>query len=129
LAQEVQRQSGTEALMCIAIAATALITGATLGAAAMPSAPQQTAANGRGNYNVVKHALLGLSGNDDENPNKDQVNRTEVMLKRLGKTYEFHRYGGAGHAFFNIMRASYRPEQAADGWAKVFAFLRKHLAA
>jgi carboxymethylenebutenolidase len=73
--------------------------------------------------------LLGLFGNDDENPNKDQVNRTEAILKRLGKTYEFHRYDGAGHAFFNTMRASYRPEQAADGWAKVFAFLRKHLVA
>ena len=45
--------------------------------------------------------LLGLFGNDDENPNKDQVNRTEAILKRLGKTYEFHRYDGAGHAFFN----------------------------
>jgi carboxymethylenebutenolidase len=73
--------------------------------------------------------LLGLFGNDDENPNKDQVDRTEAILKRLGKTYEFHRYDGAGHAFFNTMRASYRPEQAADGWTKVFAFLRKHLAA
>ena len=50
------------------------------------------------------------------------------MLKRLGKTYEFHRYDGAGHAFFNTMRASYRPERATDGWAKIFAFLRNHLA-
>jgi carboxymethylenebutenolidase len=73
--------------------------------------------------------LLGLFGNDDENPNRDQVNRTEATLKRLGKAFEFYRYDGAGHAFFNTTRASYRPEQAADGWAKVFAFLRKHLAA
>jgi carboxymethylenebutenolidase len=72
--------------------------------------------------------LLGLFGNDDENPNADQVNRTEATLKRLGKTYEFHRYDGAGHAFFNTMRVAYRPEQAADGWNKVFAFLRKNLA-
>jgi len=73
--------------------------------------------------------LLGLFGNDDENPNADQVNRTEATLKRLGKNYEFHRYDGAGHAFFNTMRVAYRPEQAADGWKKVFAFYRKHLAA
>ena len=33
--------------------------------------------------------LLGLFGNDDENPNRDQVNRTEAVLKKLGKTYEF----------------------------------------
>ncbi|HEY2136725.1 MAG TPA: dienelactone hydrolase family protein [Xanthobacteraceae bacterium] len=73
--------------------------------------------------------LLGLFGNDDQNPNADQVNRTEAVLKRLGKTYEFHRYDGAGHAFFNTSRTAYRPEQAADGWEKVFAFLRKQLAA
>lgn len=45
--------------------------------------------------------LLGLFGNDDPNPNPDQVNRTEAMLKKLGKTYEFYRYDGVGHAFFN----------------------------
>ena len=73
--------------------------------------------------------LLGLFGNDDENPNRDQVNRTEAVLKKLGKNYEFHRYDGCGHAFFNTMRPSHRPEQALDGWNKVFAFLRKHLGA
>ena len=73
--------------------------------------------------------LLGLFGNDDENPNRDQVNRTEAVLKKLGKTYEFHRYDGAGHAFFNAARPAYRPEQAHDGWNKVFAFFRRHLAA
>jgi carboxymethylenebutenolidase len=74
--------------------------------------------------------LLGLFGNDDENPNRDQVNRTEAVLKKLGKTYEFHRYDGAGHAFFNYSRGpAYRAEQAADGWKKVFAFLNKNLAA
>src|SRR5215831_10864773 len=64
--------------------------------------------------------LLGLFGNDDENPDRDQVNRTEAVLKKLGKSYEFHRYDGAGHAFFNAARPAYRPEQALDGWDKVF---------
>ena len=74
--------------------------------------------------------LLGLFGNDDENPNADQVNRTEAVLKKLDKNYEFHRYDGAGHAFFNYARGpAYRAEAAADGWKKVFAFLNKHLAA
>ena len=73
--------------------------------------------------------LLGLFGNDDENPNRDQVNRTEAVLKKLGKTYEFYRYDGAGHAFFNAARPAYRPEQALDGWNKVFSFFHKHLAA
>jgi carboxymethylenebutenolidase len=56
------------------------------------------------------------------------VNRTEAVLKKLGKNYEFHRYDGAGHAFFNTSRVAYRAEQAADGWKKVFAFYNKHLA-
>jgi carboxymethylenebutenolidase len=77
----------------------------------------------------MRSPLLGLFGNDDENPNRDQVNRTEAALKKLGKNYEFHRYDGAGHAFFNTARTAYRAEQAADGWAKVFTFYRKYLAA
>ena len=59
---------------------------------------------------------------------RDQVNRTEAVLKKLGKNYEFHRYDGAGHAFFNTRAASpTAPKQAADGWKKVFAFFNKHL--
>jgi carboxymethylenebutenolidase len=77
----------------------------------------------------LRAPLIGIFGNDDENPNADQVNRTEAVLKKLGKTYEFHRYDKAGHAFFNTSRVAYRPEQAADGWRKVFTFLRKTLGA
>jgi carboxymethylenebutenolidase len=71
--------------------------------------------------------IIGIFGNDDQNPNREHVNKTEAKLKELGKTYEFHRYDGCGHAFFNWARPSYRPEQAQDGWGKVFAFLKKHL--
>ena len=73
--------------------------------------------------------LLGIFGNDDANPTADQVNRTEAVLKKLGKNYEFHRYDGAGHAFFNTLRDAYRPEQAIDGWRKVFDFFNRQLAA
>jgi carboxymethylenebutenolidase len=69
--------------------------------------------------------MIGIFGNDDQNPNREHVNKTEATLKNLGKDYEFHRYDGCGHAFFNWARPAYRPEQAADGWAKVFAFLKK----
>jgi carboxymethylenebutenolidase len=71
--------------------------------------------------------LLGIFGNDDMNPSRADVDKTEAKLKELGKTYEFHRYDGAGHAFFNWAGAAYRPQQAQDGWKKVLAFYEKHL--
>ena len=56
-----------------------------------------------------------------------KVDQHEAALKEHGKTYEFHRYPGAGHGFFYYHRPNYRQEQAVDGWNKVFAFLDKHL--
>jgi carboxymethylenebutenolidase len=73
--------------------------------------------------------LLGLFGNDDHSPTPEQVDQHEVELKKHGKTYEFHRYPGAGHGFFYYNRPSYRQEQAEDGWQKLFAFLEKYLGA
>jgi carboxymethylenebutenolidase len=71
--------------------------------------------------------LLGIFGNEDRNPDPEQVNKTEAELQRLGKTYEFHRYDGAGHGFFAADRPGYRPEQAVDGWSKVYAWFEKYL--
>jgi carboxymethylenebutenolidase len=73
--------------------------------------------------------LLGIFGNEDRAPTPEQVDRTEEVLKRLGKTYEFHRYDGAGHGFFAADRANYRPEQATDGWKHVFDFYGRYLSA
>src|SRR5690348_15651638 len=52
--------------------------------------------------------LLGLFGNDDKYPTPEHVDELEGYLKQHGKTYEFHRYDGAGHAFFSVDRPSYR---------------------
>jgi carboxymethylenebutenolidase len=76
----------------------------------------------------IKCPVLGIFGNDDKEPDPDQVNKTEEILKSLGKDYEFHRYDGAGHAFFDWSRPAYRPEQAMDAWQKVLAFFNKTLA-
>ena len=72
--------------------------------------------------------ILGIFGNDDSSPNVDEVNRTEEALKANGKQYEFHRYDGAGHAFWVWGRVSYRREQANDAWDKTWDFYAKHLA-
>ena len=71
--------------------------------------------------------LLGIFGNDDRMPTPEQVDMHEEVLKKFGKDYEFHRYDGAGHAFWNYAREAYRPIQAMDSWEKVFAFFEKYL--
>ena len=74
--------------------------------------------------------LLGLFGNEDRNPTPAQVDATEAALRRLGKAHEFHRYDGAGHAFFNWARGqAYRADAAQDGWQRVFDFFERHLGA
>jgi carboxymethylenebutenolidase len=75
----------------------------------------------------IKAPLLGIFGNEDRNPTVEQVNETEERLKQAGKVYEFYRYDDAGHGFFATDRAGYRPEQAVQGWERVFAFYAKHL--
>jgi carboxymethylenebutenolidase len=71
--------------------------------------------------------LLGLFGNDDQFPTPEQVDLHEAELQKHGKTYEFHRYDGAGHGFFYYQTPMYRPEAAMDGWNKIFAFFQQHL--
>ena len=71
--------------------------------------------------------LLGLFGEDDQNPTPAQVDQHEEELKKHNKVYEFHMYPNAGHGFFYYDRAAYRQEQAVDGWEKLFAFFGKHL--
>jgi carboxymethylenebutenolidase len=71
--------------------------------------------------------VLGLFGNEDQSPSPDQVNALEAELKKQGKTYEFHRYDGAGHGFFYYDRPAYRQQQAMDGWGKVFDFFGRNL--
>src|SRR6201987_5087039 len=72
--------------------------------------------------------LLGLFGADDQHPSPEQVAELEKALQEAVKTYEFHSYEGAGHAFFSVNRPAYRPEAAMDGWQKIFDFFGKYLA-
>jgi carboxymethylenebutenolidase len=72
--------------------------------------------------------LLGLFGNEDKFPSPEQVDELEAALQAAGKTYQFHRYDGAGHAFFAVDRPAYRPEAAMDGWQRIVEWFGLHLA-
>ncbi|HUY65671.1 MAG TPA: dienelactone hydrolase family protein [Acidimicrobiales bacterium] len=72
--------------------------------------------------------LLGLFGADDQYPSPEEVDVLEQALVEAGKEFEFHRYEGAGHAFFNTDRTSYRPEAAAEGWQRIWEFFDRFLA-
>lgn len=76
---------------------------------------------------TINCPVLGLFGNDDANPSPDDVSRIAETLSAAGKTFQFHRYDGAGHAFLNESRPSYRPEPAADAWQKCIAWLDRYL--
>lgn len=71
--------------------------------------------------------LIGIFGNDDMGPSPAQVDLHEEELKKFGKTYEFHRYDGAGHGHWYYHAVAYRPQQAMDGFGKVLTFFEKHL--
>ena len=73
--------------------------------------------------------LLGLFGAEDSHPSPEQVAELEQALKAAGKTYEFHSYEGAGHAFFAVNRPSYRVEAANDGWQRIWDFYGQYLSA
>ncbi|NUR25656.1 MAG: dienelactone hydrolase family protein [Catenulispora sp.] len=71
--------------------------------------------------------LLGNFGGDDTHPSPAETARLAEALDKLGKSYDFKTYDGAGHAFFNVNRVSYRAEAAMDAWDRIFAFYRANL--
>jgi carboxymethylenebutenolidase len=72
--------------------------------------------------------LLGLFGNDDAAPSPAHVDELEQILTREKKTFELHRYDGAGHAFFSADRSAYRVDAANDGWQRIGHFFGRYLA-
>jgi carboxymethylenebutenolidase len=71
--------------------------------------------------------LLGLFGAEDKFPDPEQVVELEQALIAHGKTYQFHSYEGAGHAFFSTDRPSFRPDAALDGWQRIFSWFETYL--
>jgi carboxymethylenebutenolidase len=71
--------------------------------------------------------VLGIFGEDDPNPNPADVARIDAEMTQFGKAHEFHSYPGAGHAFMNERRPSYRPEATADAWRRSVEWFDRYL--
>jgi len=75
----------------------------------------------------IQAPVLGLFGEEDRGIAVAGVRGFESAMQRLGKAVEIHVYAGAGHAFANATRPSYKEEAARDAWEKTRVFLARHL--
>lgn len=75
----------------------------------------------------IEAHVLGLYG--DEDPGITQtIPALADAMKAAGKSFEYHTYPGAKHAFFNDTRPSnHHPESAKDAWGRVVRFFDANL--
>jgi carboxymethylenebutenolidase len=73
--------------------------------------------------------VLGVFGNDDQNPSPEDVADLDAALTAGNVKHEFHQYDGAGHGFQDFINPDrYREKQGTDAWAKIRVFLEHELA-
>ena len=72
--------------------------------------------------------ILGNFGAEDRGITPKDVADFEKTLKNMNRRVDLKEYDGAGHGFENSTNANaYRPEAAADAWARTITFLNKAL--
>ena len=101
------------------------------GAFAVVDSPAESPVRARavvGEVGNLRGPVLGLCGAEDQYPSPEQTRVLADALSAAGKEFTFRTFEGAGHAFFNVDRPSYRPESATEGWREVFAFLDRTVA-
>ncbi|MGA7917951.1 MAG: dienelactone hydrolase family protein [Candidatus Acidiferrales bacterium] len=76
----------------------------------------------------INAPVLGNFGADDRGITPADVEAFEKTMKGMNHRIDVKIYQGAGHAFQNPNNTNgYRPEAAADAWARTVAFLHKAL--
>ncbi len=76
----------------------------------------------------IQGSVIGIFGNDDENPSPADVDDIDAALTAAGVAHEFHRYDGAGHGFQDFVNTErYREAATEDSRAKVMAFFERSL--
>lgn len=77
---------------------------------------------------MIPCPVLGIFGNEDQNPSPEDVEDLRAALAAGGVPHTFHQYDGAGHGFQDFVNPDrYREAQANDAWDKVLTFLHRHL--
>jgi len=77
---------------------------------------------------AVNAPILGLFGGDDARVNAT-IEPAAAALKKLGKSFEYEIYEGAGHGFVGSQgdRGGANFKATEKAWPRALAFLRKHL--
>jgi carboxymethylenebutenolidase len=74
----------------------------------------------------LKVPVLGLYGGDDQGIPLDTVEQMRKALQAAGSPSEIVVYPNTPHGFHADYRASYRKEQAEDGWRRLQAWFKQH---
>jgi carboxymethylenebutenolidase len=74
----------------------------------------------------LKAPVLGLYGGKDQGIPLEDVEKMRTALSAARKPSEIVVFPDAPHGFLADYRPSYRPTEAADGWAQCLAWFRQH---
>jgi len=74
----------------------------------------------------LKAPVLGLYGGADQGIPNDTVEQMQKALKEANKPSEIKLYPDTPHGFHADYRASYRKDQAQDGWNLLLAWFKKN---
>lgn len=74
----------------------------------------------------LRAPVLGLYGGEDQGIPRDTIEQMRAALAAAKKPCEIVIYPDAGHGFHADYRASYRPEDAKDGWRRLEAWFQKY---
>jgi len=74
----------------------------------------------------IKAPVLGLYGGKDQGIPLEDVEKMRAALAEANNPSEIVVFPQAPHGFLADYRPSYQPAEAADGWARCLAWLRRH---